>query len=168
MHRDLKTKNIFLDGKRRIKLGDFGLAKNLKSSIHKLKGFLGTPLYLAPEIVEDKEYCFKADIWSLGVILYEIMNLETPFLSYDFPELLRKISNSEIPPLNEFYSQELRDFVKQLMNRDVEQRPSINDLIECEFFKKQLFLHKDEFSVLVRNNKATNLKFCDQKLRNEF
>lgn len=99
IHRDIKSSNIFLHNGN-IKLGDFGLAKNLKSTTHNLKGILGTPLYIAPEVLEETGYSFPADIWSLGVIFYELMNLQIPFLATTFPELVKQITEDSLPPLN--------------------------------------------------------------------
>lgn len=103
IHRDIKASNIFLHDNH-IKLGDFGLAKNLKSSTHHLKGVLGTPLYIAPEILEETGYSFPADIWSLGVVFYELMNLEIPFTATTFPGLIKQITCDPIPELNKNYS----------------------------------------------------------------
>jgi NIMA (never in mitosis gene a)-related kinase len=56
----------------RIKLGDFGIAKVLNNTREKAKTLIGTPYYLAPEIIENKPYSFKGDIWSMGIVLYEM------------------------------------------------------------------------------------------------
>ena len=55
-----------------IKMGDFGIARVLSSTVEKAKTVIGTPYYLSPEIIENKPYSFKSDIWSLGVLLYEM------------------------------------------------------------------------------------------------
>ena len=65
---------------------------------------MGTPLYLAPEIINESGYSYKADVWSLGVILYEIMNFQAPFFATSFAQLLTKIVSGTIPELNPFYS----------------------------------------------------------------
>lgn len=72
VHRDLKTKNLFLTKDQRIKLGDFGIAKLLNHTRDKLNTMVGTPYYLAPELIENKPYSFKSDIWSLGIVLFEV------------------------------------------------------------------------------------------------
>ena len=79
MHRDLKGQNIFLTSNNIVKLGDFGIARVLNKTYEKAKTIVGTPYYLSPEIIENKPYSFKSDIWSLGVILYELCALRPPF-----------------------------------------------------------------------------------------
>jgi NIMA (never in mitosis gene a)-related kinase len=62
-----------------IKLGDFGIARVLSDTKSKAKTVVGTPYYLAPEIIQNQPYSFKADIWSLGVLLFEMSALHPPF-----------------------------------------------------------------------------------------
>ena len=75
LHRDLKSQNIFLTKKGIVKLGDFGIARVLSNTRSKAKTVVGTPYYLSPEIIKSEAYSFKSDIWSLGVLLYEMAAL---------------------------------------------------------------------------------------------
>jgi len=79
IHRDLKSQNIFLNKDSTILLGDFGIAKVLSHTRQKCKTMVGTPYYLSPEIINYQMYSFKTDIWSLGIVLYEICALKPPF-----------------------------------------------------------------------------------------
>ena len=73
LHRDLKSANVFLTSNKYVKIGDFGISKVLDST--SAKTFVGTPYYLSPEIIKSLPYSFKSDIWSLGVLLYEMCSL---------------------------------------------------------------------------------------------
>ena len=78
MHRDLKPSNILLhNGK--IKLGDFGFCKGLESQRDLAQTMLGSPIYMAPEVLKGEIYTIKADIWSLGVVTYEMAFGFCPF-----------------------------------------------------------------------------------------
>ena len=78
IHRDLKLENLFLNGKMELKIGDFGLAKKLRQN-ETIKGVAGTLSYMAPEILQDKEYSYEVDIWAIGVIMYFLLTGELPF-----------------------------------------------------------------------------------------
>ncbi len=78
IHRDLKLVNILLK-ERKIKIGDFGFCKQLKNKNDKMKTQLGSPLYMAPELLKGQEYNYKVDIWSLGVVVYELLHGHCPF-----------------------------------------------------------------------------------------
>lgn len=79
LHRDLKSQNLFLTKRGILKLGDFGIARVLSNTKSKAKTVVGTPYYLSPEIIRNEGYSFKSDIWSLGVLLYEMAALQPPF-----------------------------------------------------------------------------------------
>lgn len=97
VHRDLKTSNVFLDANLNVKLGDFGLAKNLVGNKQNSSGMTGTPLYLPPEAITKGVCSFKGDVWSLGVILYELCALSNPFFTTNYGNLVKKITEEPIP-----------------------------------------------------------------------
>lgn len=78
LHRDLKPTNILLHNGV-IKLADFGFCKSLKNETDMTATMLGSPIYMAPEVLKGEDYSFKADIWSLGVVLYEMFFGFCPF-----------------------------------------------------------------------------------------
>lgn len=91
LHRDLKAANIFITKDGKIKLGDFGIARVLSNTISQAQTLVGTPYYLSPEIIESKPYSFKSDIWSLGIVLYEMCALQPPFSGSSLPKLAGRI-----------------------------------------------------------------------------
>ena len=153
LHRDLKSQNIFLTKNGLVKLGDFGIAKCLNYTLDKAKTVVGTPYYLSPEIVENRPYSFKSDIWSLGVLLYEMISLKMPFDASSLPMLYVKIIRGAYNPIPGVYSRDLKSLVGLLLINDAEKRPSINDILRLPYLKKRIrnFLSEMEY-----NNEFSN------------
>lgn len=99
LHRDLKASNIFLTTSNVIKLGDFGIAKTLDSTLDQAKTIVGTPYYMSPEVCENKPYSYASDIWSMGCILYEICALKHAF---DAPNILTLILRIVQQPVRKY------------------------------------------------------------------
>ena len=128
LHRDLKSENIFLTKNGLIKLGDFGIAKCLDYTLEKAHTYIGTPYYLSPEIILGKSYSSSSDIWSLGVILYELCCLKKPFEGRNVAEL----NNNIIQGKYEFklgYSDELKSLLKILLVVNEEKRLTVNEIL---------------------------------------
>ena len=92
----MKGQNIFLTKDNRVKLGDFGIARVLKKIMEKAKTMVGTPYYISPEIVEGRPYSQMTDIWSIGVVLYEMCALKTPFNAESLHFLALKIVKGQV------------------------------------------------------------------------
>ena len=129
IHRDLKSQNIFLTQSGLVKLGDFGIAKCLQNTWQKAMTMVGTPYYLSPEIVKGNPYSFKSDIWSLGVMLYEMMALKMPFDANNLPMLSLKIMKGQYNPVSSIYTPDLRSLVSSLLNVDHNKRPTIDEIL---------------------------------------
>lgn len=91
-----------------------------------MKTIVGTPYYLSPEIVENKPYNFKSDIWSLGVLLYEMCSLGPPFNGRSITELAMKIVAGSPDPIPDRYTEEMKELVNSLLHKDPAKRPSVN------------------------------------------
>ena len=135
LHRDLKTQNIFLTGKGDIMLGDFGIARVLKSKKDMARIVIGTPYYISPEIVESKPYSYKSDLWSLGCILFEMMSLKHAFDANDMNGLIMKIIRGKIPPLPGKYSPELKQLTTALLSKIPSRRPSLDSILKMKFLQ---------------------------------
>ena len=123
IHRDIKLLNIFMAKDKVIKIGDFGMSKLLKHKEMKMSR-VGTPLYLAPELVKKEKYDYKADIWSLGCSLYHLAKTVPPFNDDNLIRLGYAIVNTEPERLPECYSKDFDGFVKKMMTKNSKERPS--------------------------------------------
>ncbi|XP_053419087.1 serine/threonine-protein kinase Nek3 isoform X1 [Nycticebus coucang] len=129
LHRDIKSKNIFLTQNGKVKLGDFGSARLLSNPMAFACTYVGTPYYVPPEIWENLPYNNKSDIWSLGCILYELCTLKHPFQANSWKNLILKICQGPVSPLPAHYSYELQYLVKQMFKRNPSHRPSATTLL---------------------------------------
>ena len=111
LHRDIKGQNIFIAKNNSVKLGDFGIARVLNKTMEKARTVVGTPYYLSPEIIENKPYSFKSDIWSMGAVLYELCALQPPFNASSLQMLALKIVKGSYPALQGNYSKELKSLI---------------------------------------------------------
>lgn len=131
MHRDLKTPNVFLTTCGLVKLGDFGFSRQYEETLSQDVGntFCGTPYYLSPELWNQATYSSKADIWSLGVVLYELMALKRPFGGGTMRELIDNVLGGRAEELPQHYSKELRELCMDMLNTDPNKRPSIQQVM---------------------------------------
>lgn len=139
LHRDLKPQNILLDRNMSAKLCDFGFARNMTIGTHVLTSIKGTPLYMAPELLEAKPYDHHADLWSLGCIIYEMLAGEPPFSSTSMIHLVRLIRTQHIK-WPSFLTSNCVSFVQGLLERDPAQRMSWNAILMHEFVKGHVFI----------------------------
>ncbi|EKM54914.1 uncharacterized protein PHACADRAFT_147201 [Phanerochaete carnosa HHB-10118-sp] len=132
LHRDLKPDNVFLDENNCVKLGDFGLSKALSQASF-AQTYVGTPYYMSPELMQEKAYDSKSDIWSLGCLIFELCALKPPFAeAKTHAELSILIRNGRIPPLPKGYSPALSSVIKAMLNLNPAMRPSAAQLLQHE------------------------------------
>ncbi|KAF8579264.1 kinase-like protein [Ramaria rubella] len=144
LHRDLKPENVFLDANQVIKLGDFGLSKALGAASF-ANTYVGTPYYMSPELMQEKSYDTKSDIWSLGCLIYELCALKPPFHeAKTHNELSIFIRNGRIPPLPRGYSQALHQVIKAMLNVNPAMRPSAQQLLSHERLELVSKVHETE------------------------
>ena len=144
LHRDLKLANILLsheDPERAdIKLADFGFAKIL-NEVSKAKTMLGTPLFMAPEIFNKESYTFSVDIWSLGVLAYELLVGRGPFQCKSIEELKQAQRDGVTFPADCTLSEQGRDLVRGMLAYRPEDRPNLEQLQAHSFFTGSPLLH---------------------------
>ncbi|KAK0464695.1 kinase-like domain-containing protein [Desarmillaria tabescens] len=132
LHRDLKPDNVFLDESGAVKLGDFGLSKALAQASF-ANTYVGTPYYMSPELMQEKAYDSKSDIWSLGCLIFELCALKPPFHeAKTHSELSILIRNGRVPPLPKGFSQSLTGVIKTMLSLNPAMRPSAAQLLQHE------------------------------------
>ena len=148
IHRDIKPDNIFMNENMIIKIGDFGVSKQLKSykSYALTTKKLGTEYYAAPEILTKGIYNEKSDIWSLGCIIYELLTLNT-YYNDKFMDEIKQIDSN-------IYNEKWQELIDSLLELDYKKRFDINQV--NKFLEKQLKIkHKD--SINKTENKINNM-----------
>ncbi|XP_071396197.1 STE20-like serine/threonine-protein kinase isoform X1 [Centroberyx affinis] len=143
IHRDLKAGNILLSLDGDVKLADFGVSAKNTKTLQRRDSFIGTPYWMAPEVVmcetsKDRPYDFKADIWSLGVTLIELAQIEPPNHEMNPMRVLLKIAKSEPPTLMHpsRWSPEFNDFLRKALDKNVDNRWGTLQLLQHPFVSR--------------------------------
>jgi NIMA (never in mitosis gene a)-related kinase len=130
----------------------------------KAKTMVGTPYYLSPEIIQGKPYDNKSDIWSLGVLLYEMMTFKMPFEANTLPMLSMKIMRGNYTPPSSMYTKDLREIVSKCLMVDPSRRPSIREILKMPIIQNRIknFLteveYKKEFTKTITKKYETKKK----------
>lgn len=129
LHRDIKPQNIFLAGpEEQVKVGDFGVARVIDQS-RAAHTQIGTPHYMSPEVINTEGYGTKSELWSLGVVAYELMALHVPFKAPSLPGIALQIVGATPEPLPTRYAAALRCTTMSLLEKEPQQRPTLKELL---------------------------------------
>ncbi|KAI0212520.1 Serine/threonine-protein kinase Nek11 [Lamellibrachia satsuma] len=142
LHRDLKSRNIFLRNNR-IKIGDFGISRILMGSTDMASTFVGTPYYMSPEVLKHEGYNSKSDVWSVGCLLYELVALQHAFEGESLMGVMYKIVQSDLPKWPSGYSKHLKAVFVRVLERDPATRPSASEALKIPFIAQQMTLIKN-------------------------
>ena len=145
LHRDLKSANIFLFSDGIAKLGDLNVSKVSPRGLSCTQ--TGTPIYASPEVWKDNPYDLKSDIWSLGVVTYEMIMLKAPFTAKSMEELYKKIMKGKYPEIKN-YSESLKYVISLLLEVNPLYRPDTKQILTL----KEVKLKNEEYKIFKNYN----------------
>ncbi|XP_077721339.1 serine/threonine-protein kinase Nek11 isoform X9 [Canis aureus] len=155
LHRDLKSKNIFLKNNL-LKIGDFGVSRLLMGSCDLATTLTGTPHYMSPEALKHQGYNTKSDIWSLACILYEMCCMNHAFTGSNFLSIVLKIVEGDAPSLPKQYPRELNAIMECMLNKSPSLRPSAIEILKIPYIDEQLQHLMCRYSEMTLENKNLN------------
>jgi len=148
IHRDLKPDNILFDSQYNIKIADFGLSEEFIPG-EKLKTFCGTPEYMAPEVFKGQNFDGpKVDVWSLGVMLYEMLTATIPFPGSTWPQIIERVLRGKYYE-PEYMSEDCKELISKMLVLDPSKRATLNDVLNDGWVK-------DLSEIKVESNKRRN------------
>lgn len=136
IHRDIKPHNILLNTKGEAKLADFGISRDMEGAVLR-RTVIGTPYYLAPEVIKESGYDGRADVWALGISCIEMAEKDPPYADVHPMRVLFLVANNPAPKLThpELWSSEFNDFVTKCLEVDPMKRPQPSQLLKHPFLR---------------------------------
>ena len=179
LHRDLKSANILLFNDGTAKIGDCNVSKIFYGERGMGYTQTGTPYYASPEVWSEAPYDQKSDIWSLGIITYEMLTLHPPFKAANMEALYKKIIKGQYNKISSRYSRDIGDVVRQLLMVDPKDRPTCDEILKCDMVMERIDFFKDregfveeennpsEENKLMKSFRLTkNMRFISEQLPN--
>jgi serine/threonine protein kinase len=165
IHRDVKAANILITSRGEVKLADFGVSSQLTFSITKKETFIGTPFWMAPEVIEGVGYDCKIDIWSLGITAIELAQVDPPYANLPPTKAIKKIVVNAPPRLGKYtkvnpripFSEQFHDFIRASLVKDPANRAGTWELLSLPFVKHS-YSRSASLVLLINSRKKMELK----------
>uniref|UniRef100_A0A087YH19 non-specific serine/threonine protein kinase n=1 Tax=Poecilia formosa TaxID=48698 RepID=A0A087YH19_POEFO len=138
IHRDIKSDSILLTHDGRVKLSDFGFCAQVSKEVQRRKSLVGTPYWMAPELISRLPYGPEVDIWSLGIMVIEMVDGEPPYFNEPPLKAMKMIRDNQPPKLKNLHkvSPLLKGFLDRMLVREPAQRATASELLKHQFLSK--------------------------------
>ncbi|OWZ17335.1 STE/STE20/MST protein kinase [Phytophthora megakarya] len=167
IHRDVKGGNILLTDSGQVKIADFGVSAQLRDTLSRRGSFVGTPYWMSPELIQDSDYDFKADIWSLGITAIELADQKPPLFDEHPMRVLIQIPRNPPPQVAhpEKWSTAFLDFLRFCLRKDPAERPTAVECMKHEFIRREE--HVERVFASGEEDEVTTLPHSAVKSTNE-
>ena len=178
VYRDLKPENILLDPYGHIKVCDFNLAKGGVTKQKRATSFCGSPMYLSPEMLDPEGVDQRADIYGIGLLIYELITDRPAFMAANLDELYEKIKNNKIDFENPKLKGDMKDLLQKILKVNPDDRITIEEIKDHPYFKDidfdkvlkreygPIIIKKKESELNIKLKKNFNKDFIDNKDKN--